>query len=156
MSLEVNGTLVIIKDAISNKYGGLLDQNAARIVVNLIKNYNVELSASIKAPKRIEVLIYGLLRESDSVGDMLLEQDCFLQQPDWYDATRRYHNPQCLLHPDKETETPWMDNGISSAHATCLGENEKSKVTELLDSATGPSTFRRVEISDILVTELKK
>ncbi|KAI4861311.1 SNF2 family N-terminal domain-containing protein [Hypoxylon rubiginosum] len=155
VSLEVNGTLVIIKDAISNKYGGLLDQNAARIVVNLIKNYNVELSASIKAPKRIEVLIYGLLRESDSVGDMLLEQDCFLQQPDWYDATRRYHNPQCLLHPDKETETPWMDNGISSAHATCLGENEKSKVTELLDSATGPSTFRRVEISDILVTELK-
>ncbi|KAI1775166.1 SNF2 family N-terminal domain-containing protein [Hypoxylon cercidicola] len=155
VSLEINGTMVIIKDAISNKYGGLLDQSAARIVINLVKHHNVELSASIKASKRIEVLIYGWLKESDSVGDYLLEQDCFLQQPDSYDATRPYHNPQCLLHPDEEPETPWGHNELISVQDTVLDENKKSKITELLDSATGPSTFRTVQISDILITELK-
>ncbi|XXG98338.1 Proteasome subunit beta type-5 [Hypoxylon texense] len=155
VSLEVNGTLVIIKDANSDEYGGLLDQSSARVMINLIKDHNVEISASIKTPKRIEALIYGWLRESAYVGDMLLEQGCFLQQPDTYDATRPYHNPQCLLHPNEEIEPPRVDVEISTVQGTCLNENEQSKVTELLDSATGPSTFRRVEISDILVTELK-
>ncbi|KAI0161114.1 SNF2 family N-terminal domain-containing protein [Hypoxylon sp. FL1284] len=87
--------------------------------------------------------------------DRIRPCDSFLQQPDSYDATRPYHNPQYLLHPDKETETSWSYDEIPARQAAVLEQNEKSKVTELLDSAAGPGTFRRIDVSDILVTELK-
>ncbi|KAI1416817.1 SNF2 family N-terminal domain-containing protein [Hypoxylon sp. FL1857] len=147
VSLEVNGTVVIIKDTNSNKYGGLLDQKASRVVVDLIRNHDVELSTYMKTPSRIEVLIYGRLEQGDAY---------FLQRPDSYDASRPYHNPQCLSGPDNEDAPSWECNESSSVQTTVLDEKEKSKVAELLDSATGPTDFRIVQISDILITSLKK
>ncbi|KAI2624406.1 SNF2 family N-terminal domain-containing protein [Hypoxylon sp. NC1633] len=156
VTLEVNGTMVTIQDTDSKKYGGLLGVEAARVIISLVETHAVELSASIISPDQIEVLIYGRREEADSIGDMLLERDCFLQPPNSYDVSRPYHNPQCLADPDHEAETFWVPDGSSSTQATVLDENKKSKVAELLDSAIGPATFRVVHVSDILITKLKK
>ncbi|KAI0152567.1 SNF2 family N-terminal domain-containing protein [Hypoxylon sp. NC0597] len=156
ISLEINGTMVIIKDANSNKYGGLLDRRASRILVDLFKDHDVELAAYMKTPDRIEVLIYGRLEQSDAIGDMLLQQDYFLQRPDSHDPSRPYYNPQCLSDPDKEDDPSWECNKSITNQTAILDEREKTKVAELLDSATGPTNFRTVQISDILITRLKK
>ncbi|OTA59128.1 hypothetical protein K449DRAFT_436085 [Hypoxylon sp. EC38] len=155
VSLEVNGTMVVIRDMKSNNYGGLLDRGASRVVISLFKDHNIELSAYIKTPDRIEVLIYGRIEQSNAIGDALLEQDYFLQRPDSYDPSRPYHNPQCLSGPDKEDELSWECNESFVNQTTILDEKEKSKVAELLDSATGPINFRTVQISDIIITKLK-
>lgn len=145
---------MIIREAKSNRYGGLLSSNASRIVSDLIKTYDVELSAIMKTPNKIEILIYGRLEESETIGDMLLERDCFLQQPDSHDISRPYHNPQFLSDPDEESL--WEVQESFSAKSAVLCEGKKSRVVELLDSATGPTSFRRVQISDILISELKE
>ncbi|KAI1103966.1 SNF2 family N-terminal domain-containing protein [Jackrogersella minutella] len=156
ISLEVHGTIAIIRDATSNKYGGLLDQGASRVVVSLMRDYDVEFSACMKATNRIEVLVYGRFDQGEALGDMLLEQDCFLQQPGMYDVSRAYYNPQCLSDPDKENESLSEYDEVLSDQKKVLNENEKNMVSELLDSATGPTDFRRVSVSDVLITQLKE
>ncbi|KAI1386581.1 SNF2 family N-terminal domain-containing protein [Hypoxylon trugodes] len=152
--LAVNGSMVTIKD-IESKYAGLLGKGASRVVSGLIRDHNVELSASIRAPKRIEVIVYGRREQGEPIGDMLSEQGYFLQQPDSYDASRPYYNPQYLFDPDEDmvfeeyTEAPMV-------RGTAFYEDKKSKVAELFDSATGPTEFTRVPISDILITKLKE
>ncbi|KAI0847593.1 SNF2 family N-terminal domain-containing protein [Daldinia vernicosa] len=73
VKLEVCGTMIIVRDESSNSYGGLLDQILAQTLVNLVKNYNVELKASLKTSKIIEFQEtpepspsrYSILNESD-------------------------------------------------------------------------------------------
>ncbi|KAI1457991.1 SNF2 family N-terminal domain-containing protein [Annulohypoxylon moriforme] len=155
ISLKVNGSMVTIHEANSNRYGGLLDRSASQVISDLVRNYGVELSAYMEAPNKVEVLIYGNFEEGEAIGDMLLEQDCFLQKPESYDTSRPYHNPQCLYDPNEE-ESFWEDDELSPPQGAVLREKEKNKVTELLDSATGPTNFRRVQISEVLVSKLKE
>ncbi|KAI1379440.1 SNF2 family N-terminal domain-containing protein [Hypoxylon crocopeplum] len=155
VALEVTGSVGIIKDADSNEYGGLLDQSAARALACLVRDYYVELSASIKSAKKIEVVVYGQLQQSEAIGNMLLEQDCFLQQPDSYDASRPYCNPQSFSHSDKEAEPFRASEILPLPQPAALPESEKAKVNDLLDSATGPTAFRAVPVSDFLTTKLK-
>lgn len=155
MKLEVSGTMVIVRDENSNSYGGLLDQISAQILVNLVKSYDVKLKASLKTSKTIEVLIYGQFEQGDAIGNMLLEQDCFLQQPDSYDIFRPYHNPQCFSYSKKEDNHFQGDPETSPSRYTILDKSDKSKATELLDCATGPTNFRRVQTSRVITTELK-
>lgn len=156
VTFEVNGAVVIIRDADSKQYGGLLGRKAAQVVASLDNDRDVELSASMKTSERIEVTIYGWLERGDDIGDMLLGRDCFLQRPDSYDTSRPYHNPQCLSQLDEDDDHFSEESGSISARITTLDENEKSRLTELLDSATGPTQFRRVHISEALVTKLKE
>ncbi|KAI1657871.1 SNF2 family N-terminal domain-containing protein [Daldinia decipiens] len=155
VKLEVSGIMVIVRDETSNSYEGLLDQISAQILVNLVKSYNVELKASLKTSKIIEVLIYGQFEQGDAIGNMLLEQDCFLQQPDSYDVSRPYHNPQCFSYSGKEDNLFQETSGLSLSRCTILGESDKSKATELLDCAIGPTNFRRVQTSRVITTALK-
>ncbi|KAI0889137.1 SNF2 family N-terminal domain-containing protein [Annulohypoxylon maeteangense] len=152
VSLEVTGA---IRNASSNEYGGLLNRSASRVVSDLNNSYDVELSAYMTSRNKIEVLIYGRFEQGESIGDMLLERDCFLQQPKSYDTSRPYYNPQCLSNPN-EGDSFWKDNGPSPAQSTVLPEKEKSRVVELFDSATGPVNFRRIQISEILISKLKE
>ncbi|OTB06436.1 hypothetical protein M426DRAFT_110751 [Hypoxylon sp. CI-4A] len=154
ISLDVNGNMVVIRAADSKAYGGLLDRKAAHAIVALRKNHDVEISASFMSTSSIKLLIYGRLEQSEAIGEELLKHDCFLQQPDSYDASRSYYNPQCFTIPD-EDELLSRDNEVSLVQSTALDEKEKSKVAELLDSAAGPIDFRRAQASDILTTTLK-
>ncbi|KAI1481970.1 SNF2 family N-terminal domain-containing protein [Daldinia eschscholtzii] len=155
VKFEVNGTMVIILDEDSGSYRGLLGQISARVLVNLLTSYKIELKASLKTSEIIEVLIYGQFEHGDAIGNMLLEHDCFLQQPDSYDVLRPYKNPQCLLYSDKEEDVIQTHLPTPPSRYTVLDEGGKSKATELLDCAVGPANFKRVQAPRVITTELK-
>lgn len=156
VSFKICGTIVIIRDSKSRKYGGILGPKAAELIFSLTKNHSIKLSASIKAPERFELLIYGLLSQSHAIGALLSTKDYFLQHPDCFDDSVAYHNPQWLMRPGKELEYVWETHEQALSPPTILRATEKQKVDELLDSATGPTEFKRVQASDFLVTELKE
>lgn len=156
VSLETCGTMVIIRDSQSHIYGGILDPKAAELILSLTKNHGIKLSGSIKAQEKFELLIYGLQSHSHTIGALLSTRGYFLQQPDIFDDSVTYHNPQWFTRPGKEAEYVWETNGSTSPPPTVLRAIEKKKVDELLDSATGPTEFKRVQASDFLVTELKE
>jgi hypothetical protein len=153
---EVNGDLVIVKDAKSHEYGGILDRRASRLVSSLVLEHKMKLSALVKIPIAVELVIYGLRTQIDSIEELLDAQDYFLQQPDAYDLSTTYHNPQWLVPPGKEAEPVW--NTIDSAviREKALSTTDKTKIDELLDSASGPAEFKSIQASTNLLTELKE
>ena len=48
------------------------------------------------------------------------------------------------------------DDPKEGAHAARLSAANKSQVDELLDSASGPTVFRRAQVSEMLKTPLKE
>lgn len=155
VSLDVCEDIVIIRDPTSKKYGGLLGQKVARCIIGLEAKHGAKLSATVKPGKKLEVLIYGLRERGDAVADWLFDSDCYLQQPDAYDSSMTYHNPQLLVQPGKTLEPTWETSEAALVEVKALNHAERSMVAELLDSATGPTVFRRIQTSDIVVTELK-
>ncbi|KAH6891507.1 SNF2 family N-terminal domain-containing protein [Thelonectria olida] len=122
----------------------------------LLAGHKATLSASIKSNDKLEILVYSLRRDGDEIGDFLSDHDWFLQQPEAYDPSTAYRNPQWLCRPGTEFETSWQRNEMKATLPTGLGAAEKKKVAELLDSAVGPAVFKRAQVSDMLVTELKE
>ncbi|KAI1802019.1 SNF2 family N-terminal domain-containing protein [Daldinia bambusicola] len=155
VKLEVNDTEVIVWDKKSVSYLGLLGQASTQVLVKLTKSYNIELKASLKTSKIIEVIIYGQFEQGDAIGNTLLDHDYFLQQPDFYDASRPYKNPQCLSYDEKEKETFQEDVESPPSRHTILDETGKNKADELLDYASGPINFRRGQAPRGITTELK-
>ncbi|OTB12626.1 hypothetical protein K445DRAFT_179432 [Daldinia sp. EC12] len=145
--------MVIILDEDSGSYRGLLGQISARVLVDLLTSYKIELKASLKTSEIIEVLIYGQFEHGDVIGNMLLEHDCFLPQPDSYDVSRPYKNPQCLSYSDKEEDVIQTHLQTPPSRYTVLNEGGKSKATELLDCAVGPVSFKRVQAPRVITTE---
>lgn len=77
---------------------------------------------------------------------MLLNHDCFLQQPDTFDESTTYFNPQYLVRDDDDFMPIWEPSEAEAGvRAANLSAGAKSKVTELLDSACGPTVFRGVQ-----------
>jgi hypothetical protein len=69
-----------------------------------------------------------------------------------------YINPQCLTRADDDDIMPtWerVEADLGTTAAANLSVAEKSKVAELLDSASGPTVFRDIKVSEILQTSLK-
>ena len=101
--------------------------------------------------------MYGCRAKADATGGMLLDHDCFLQQPDSLDDSATYFNPQCLVREGDDVVPMWdpaeAEAGVRAAN---LSAREKSKAAELLDSASGPTVFRSVQVSEMLLTPLKE
>lgn len=147
--------MVVMRDKHSKLYGGILNQKATQLVLNLTKR-RIKLSAFMKGHREFQLVIYGLLSHSDSIGDFLSKNGYFLQRPDYVDDSVTYHNPQWLVAPGKKAKHVWEAIERDSSPGTPLRDTEKHKLNELLDSATGPTNFKRVPASDFLVTELKE
>lgn len=157
VSLELYGQLVIIRDLQSNEYGGLIRQACAEPLFKLVSDRTVKLSASLKSMTVLEVLLYGCRANADAIGDMLLEHDCFLQQPDSFDLSTAYFNPQCLVQQEDDSTLMWEHLDMREGNrAPSLNAMKKSQVNELLDSASGPTVFRRAQVSEMLKTTLKE
>jgi hypothetical protein len=156
--ITTSGGTGIIEDAETKAYRGLASKNVAKGLQELKTMCAVTLSASIKASNVLSIVVYGLGSESDAVCDILVEHDLYLQLPTSFDRTVPYQNPQSFSLPtNKETalDIPVRETKYSStAKATALNLVTKSKVNELLDSATGPEEFREVQASSKLVTKL--
>jgi hypothetical protein len=154
--LEGYSGLIIIRDPTSKSYGGLIPQSHFDPLWKLITDTKITLSATLKSTKTLEITIYGCRAKADEIGGMLLDHDCFLQQPDSFDESMTYFNPQCLTHDDDSMPT-WESSGAHlSTPAAGLSVVEKSKVAELLDAAGGPTVFRDVQVSEMLQTGLKQ
>jgi len=148
----------MIRDAKSNSYGGLVPESHFEPLSKLITDTNVTLSAILKSATLLEIVVYGYRPKAGEIARMLLDHDCFLQQPDSFDDSMTYFNPQCLTRGDNDDSSPTWH--LSTTHpktpATSLSVSEKSKVAELLDSASGPAVFRHVQLNDMLQTELRE
>lgn len=97
--------------------------------------------------------MYGSGTRADAIGEMLLDHDHFLQQPDSFDESTTYINPQRLVQDDYDWEPSEAEQSVRPA---TLSASIKSKVTELLDSASGPNVFRAVQVSEMLKTPLRE
>jgi hypothetical protein len=157
VSLECYGQLFIIRDLKSKEYAGLVGQECAQPLSRLVADRTVKLSASLKSPTVLEVLMYGCHSNADTIGNLLLEHDCFLQQPDSFDRSTTYFNPHCLVREGHDLVPMWepldLKEGVRAANLTAP---KKSQVTELLDSASGPTVFRKAQVSEMLKTTLRE
>ena len=158
VAITTSGSIGMIMDAESGVYRGLISKSLAEGLRELKTICAVTFSASVKAPNALSIVVYGLGIESDTVCDILVEHDLYLQLPTSFDTTVPYQNPQSFSLPaDKETalDMPVRETKTSStAKAMVLDSVAKSKINELLDSATGPEEFRKVQASSKLVTKL--
>ena len=156
--LEGYSRLIIIRDPDSKSYGGLITESHFDPLWKLIANTNITLCATLKSTTALEIVVYGCRTDADEIGGMLVDYDCYLQQPDSFDESMTYFNPQCLTRADDDDSMPtWeplaadLDTSAASLRAV-----DKSKVAELLDAAQGPTVFRDVQISQMLQTSLKE
>lgn len=141
----------------SKEYCGLVRRGAAEPLSKLVADRTIKLSVTLISTTVLEVLVYGCRTSANATGEMLLDQDCYLQQPDSFDDSMTYFNPQCLVREDDDFVSIWenvkVEAGIRAAN---LNVGEKSKVAELLDSASGPTVFESVQVSEMLQTTLKE
>lgn len=155
VKIDVCGSLTILRNAKSNAYVGSLGRETTTVIKELMK-YETRLSGKAQPPKPLELLIHSRLDDAGRIGDYLSDSGWFLQEPDPCDRSATYHNPQWLLRPGIE-EIPSYQQGLArSKHAPDLSTSEMSEITILLDSATGPSTFKPAQVSKLLKTELKR
>jgi hypothetical protein len=146
-----------MRDLKSKEYAGLVKQGPAGPLSKLIIDRTLKLSATLRSPKLLEVVVYGRHADANSIGDTLLEHNCFLQQPDSFDDSKMYFNPQCLFRKEEDAAPMWESTKEESGtRMASLTVGEKSKVTELLDSASGPIDFKAVRVSEMLQTALKE
>jgi hypothetical protein len=153
------GSAGTISDAETGKYRGLLGKSLAKGLQAVKSSCNVTIRATIKAPISLAIVLYGLSSDSETVCDILVEHGLYLQLPSSFDASVPYQNPQSFFSPTRHGEaldTPVREGkGSTTARMTLLNLVERSKVSELLNSATGPAEFREVEASSKLITKLK-
>ncbi|KAI0101763.1 SNF2 family N-terminal domain-containing protein [Nemania sp. FL0031] len=117
--------------------------------------WRARLSATIQHPNYLRVLVYSSKSHGNELGDLLFDHACFLQEPETYDEATTYHNPQWLTRPSREPDTSHTEKASLTVRNHSLSSAEKDKVDELFQSAIGPATFKKVEVSKLLNTELK-
>ena len=160
VTLTTTGSAGIAKDAETGAYRGLISKDIAKSLQELKTRCNVTITAAIKAPNELSIVVYGLGAESETVGDILVQYNLYLQLPYSFDVSVPYQNPQSFSLPisgnTAALDMPVREAKGSSVTAMALLDSvAKSKVNDLLDSATGPEQFREVQASAKLLTELK-
>jgi hypothetical protein len=144
----------MIKDTETGAYRGLLGKGITKGLQELKTRCNVTITAFIKAPNALSIVVYGFGSESETVGDILLGHDLYLQLPN---SLVQYQNPQSFsIGNAMVLDTPVREaKGSYKTTVAMLDAFAKSEVNELLDSATGPEEFREVQASTKLITKLK-
>jgi hypothetical protein len=171
--IRVSGQLLKLYHEGSNKYAGLL---ISPTLTRLINEFSVTLSATLSPPQSekdqepasisskdcsIHIVIYGVLTERNSVGDLLSEGSLFLQHPNEYDMRADYVNPHYLLRPG--ARMPKIDVGTlsggsrsTSSSREVLDDTSKSQLLQVFNSANGPNLFSEVKSSPRLRTSLQE
>ncbi|KAF5986264.1 hypothetical protein FBULB1_2486 [Fusarium bulbicola] len=171
IELRFSGHVISLHVEGSGNYMGRIDSKA---IVDLVQNYQVTLVAtlecppvkkqksteSFQTPKTLHVVIYGLRKDVDDIGDFLEDSELFLQHPSKYDTRLEYLNPQYLLRPG--SSIPRADcatfQALANQHSSdqVMEDKAKCEVHQVFDSASGPSTFTQVQPSPRLRTSLKE
>lgn len=171
ITIRICGSLLKLYFEASNTYAGLID---APTLSKLVQSFSVTLVATLTAPQRkekkcesipsnertVHIVIYGLLREMDAVGNFLSDGGHYLQHPSEYDTRLDYVNPQYLVRPG--SPMPRLD-GVAfttvSKFSSCkeiLDENVTNQLLHVFDSANGPNMFSEIRPSPRLRTCLQE
>ncbi|PNP81279.1 hypothetical protein FNYG_05311 [Fusarium nygamai] len=154
--------------------GNYMGRIESKTIVDLVQNYLVTLvttlecppvkkkksTDSFQTPKTLHIVIYGLRKDMNDIGDLLEDSELFLQHPTEYDTRLEYLNPQYLLRPG--STIPRADGAtfqaLSNQHSSdqAMEEKAKSEVHRVFDSASGPSNFTQVQPSPRLRTSLQE
>ncbi|KAF8538868.1 SNF2 family N-terminal domain-containing protein [Trichophaea hybrida] len=107
--------------------------------------------------KTVYILVYGFRKDLEEIGDFLSQNELFLQHPSFFDPAVHYDNPHYLLSPGKEIEIP------DQAHLGSQGQagerkstsNVVNEISDIFETAGGPTHYSEVRVSAHLKTELK-
>ncbi|OCK85547.1 hypothetical protein K432DRAFT_318094 [Lepidopterella palustris CBS 459.81] len=107
----------------------------------------------------IEVVIYGLREDAYNVGNLLSEDDLYLQHPNECDARMTYINPQYLVRPGCEmSELHGVSFALASKSSSgndILDEKRTIQLLQVFNYANGPTKFSKVLESPRLRTHLQ-
>jgi hypothetical protein len=166
ISLSFSGDIGMINSS-SRKNIGLLQSRTGKALSALARNYDRSVhldsfamagAAKTKAPvKTVYILVYGFRKDLEEVGDFLSQNELFLQHPSFFDPAVNYDNPHYLLSPGKEIEIP------DQAHLGSQGQagerkstsNVVNEISDIFETAGGPTNYSEVRVSAHLKTELK-
>ncbi|SCN69496.1 related to helicase-like transcription factor protein [Fusarium fujikuroi] len=171
IELRFSGHVISLHIEGSGNYMGRIESKA---IVDLVEDYQVTLATtlecpsvkkkkstdSFQTPKTLHIVVYGLRKDMNEIGDILEDSELFLQHPTEYDTRLEYLNPQYLLRPG--ATIPRADSATFQAIAKhhspeqVMEEKAKSEVHRVFDSASGPSTFTQVQPSSRLRTSLQE
>ncbi|KAF4958479.1 hypothetical protein FGADI_2402 [Fusarium gaditjirri] len=102
------------------------------------------------------VLVYGALVDAENVGRILAEHKLWLQHPNnELTLFEPYFNPQWLSPPGQEFQYHVSMGKLDIKEPVPFTEKDRSRISQLLDSATGPQEFSEPQCNDVLITELK-
>src|SRR5271155_1922127 len=159
--------MAMVHHAQTEKYGGLLDHGTSQALAALSRNYSITFKAFLdqKAPtlkksrsdncRSLRITLYGLRQDSDAVGTLLSENKLYLQQPNTFDSSAVYFNPQYLLRPGSEFKWPDQEDFQSSVREKQMAQAVRSQILRVFDVAAGPATFCEVQVSKRLTADLK-
>ncbi|RKL29942.1 hypothetical protein BFJ72_g11811 [Fusarium proliferatum] len=153
IELRFSGHVISLHVEGSGNYMGRIESKA---IVDLVEDYQVTLATtlecppvkkkkstdSFQTPKTLHIVVYGLRKDMNEIGDILEDSELFLQHPTEYDTRLEYLNPQYLLRPG--STIPRADSATFQAIAKqhppeqVMAEKEKSEVHRVFDSANGP------------------
>jgi hypothetical protein len=171
VTIRICGSLLKLYFEASNTYAGLIEAPALNI---LVQDFSVTLVATITALQRkekkresipskertVHIVVYGLLREMDAVGNFLSDHGHYLQHPSEYDTRVGYVNPHYLLRPG--SQMPRLD-GVTSTPVSkfasfkeILDENATNQLLQVFDSASGPNMFPEIRPSPRLYACLQE
>ncbi|KAF4495970.1 SNF2 family domain containing protein [Fusarium agapanthi] len=171
IELRFSGHVISLHVEGSGNYMGRIESKA---IVDLVQDYQVTLATtlecppvkkkksieSFQTPKILHVVIYGLRKDMDDIGDFLEDSELFLQHPTEYDTRLEYLNPQYLLRPGSSISRADCATfqALANQHSSdqVMEDKAKSEVHRVFDSASGPSTFTQVQPSPRLRTSLKE
>lgn len=159
--------MAMVHHAQTMKYGGLLHRNTGQVLAALSRNCSIIFKAFLdgKGPtskrsasnncRSLQIALYGLREDSDAVGTLLSENKLYLQQPNTYDSSAVYVNPQHLLRPGSEFKSPVREDAQCFVREKQMAQADRSQILRIFDAAVGPATFSEVRVSKRLTTDLK-
>ncbi|KAG4282426.1 hypothetical protein FPRO06_09099 [Fusarium proliferatum] len=171
IELRFSGHVISLYIEGSGNYMGRIESKA---IVDLVEDYQVTLATtlecppvkkekstdSFQTPKTLHIVVYGLRKDMNEIGDILEDSELFLQHPTEYDTRLEYLNPQYLLRPG--ATIPKADSATFQAIAKQHSPDQvmegkaKGEVHRVFDSASGPSTFTHILPSPRLRTSLQE
>ena len=146
-------------------YYGLLCPRTVKILGMITQDHGLRFQlfmnfeATVNTPSQRGaglVNIYGPSNDAEEVGDLLCNQNVFLQPPPRYDAACEYRNPQCYVVPGRDTmdvidDLEILGNRLSTREKQ--GSFQKTLDT-LIPAANNPASRRSPDVSDLLRTPL--
>lgn len=170
IDLRFSGEAINLYVEGSGKYAGRVESKA---IADLIQTYQVTLVTTLSCPtvkkkpidaiqtsKILHIVVYGLRKDVNEIGDFLGDFDLFLQHPTEYDNRLEYLNPQYLLRPGSSIprveDVKFQALPSHQSSDAILEEEPKSDVHRVFDSASGPSSFFQIQQSSRLRTNLQE